>query len=211
MYSKYKLFVFDFDGTLTRRDTFIEFLRYVHGTKATLKGLLRCSPQLLLMTLGLADNGKVKERVFARFFAGMNAETFDTWCRRFARDNKSMLRPKGMKRLREVLDDGSHALIVSASITQYVAYFFDDIVADYPIASFRVVGTEVSLEQGRVSGRFATPNCYGAEKLRRVRALYPARDDYYLTVYGDSRGDLQLLDDCDEGYYRPFRGKISTL
>ena len=28
-----KIYAFDFDGTLTRRDTFIEFIRYVFGTR----------------------------------------------------------------------------------------------------------------------------------------------------------------------------------
>lgn len=205
MYYKYKLYVFDFDGTLTRRDSFIAFLRYVHGTKATLRGLLRCSPWLLLMLLGIANNGRVKQRVFAQFFAGMSTEAFDSWCQRFAHDSTSLLRPKGVARLREVLANGAHVVVVSASITRYVAPFFDNVVADYPTAHLHIVGTEVATDGHMLSGRFATRNCYGAEKVRRLRELYPTRDDYYLTVYGDSRGDIQLLDDSDEGYYRPFR------
>ena len=31
-----KIYAFDFDGTLTRRDTFIEFIRYVFGTRRML-------------------------------------------------------------------------------------------------------------------------------------------------------------------------------
>ena len=206
MYYKYKLYVFDFDGTLTRRDTFIAFLRYVHGTKATIKGLLALLPWIVLMMLGIANNGKVKRMVFAKFFAGMDKETFDTWCRRFAYSrSRLLLRPRGMQRLREVIAEGSHVLVVTASINSYVQYFFDSIIADFPTAHFSIIATEPDVQEGKISGRFATKNCYGAEKLRRVMERYPRHDDYYLTVYGDSRGDLQMLDASDEGYYKPFR------
>ena len=36
-----KIYAFDFDGTLTRRDTLLEFIRYTCGNKAFCKGFLR--------------------------------------------------------------------------------------------------------------------------------------------------------------------------
>ncbi len=47
-----KIYAFDFDGTLTRRDTFIEFIRYVFGTRRMLAGILRFAPILVLMKMG---------------------------------------------------------------------------------------------------------------------------------------------------------------
>ena len=58
---------------------------------------------------------------------------------------------------------------------------------------------------GRLTGRFLTPNCYGAEKVNRIRQLLPDRQHYYLVAYGDSRGDRELLAEADEAYYKPFR------
>ena len=52
---------------------------------------------------------------------------------------------------------------------------------------------------------FATPNCYGPEKVRRIREVFPDRDNYHLTAFGDSRGDKEMLDYADQGYYKPFR------
>ena len=51
-----KIYAFDFDGTLTRRDTFIEFIRYVFGTRRMLAGILRFAPILVLMKLGRYPN-----------------------------------------------------------------------------------------------------------------------------------------------------------
>ena len=68
-----------------------------------------------------------------------------------------------------------------------------------------VLGTKVETRDGRLTGRFATPNCYGPEKVRRIREVFPDRDNYHLTAFGDSRGDKEMLDYADQGYYKPFR------
>lgn len=52
---------------------------------------------------------------------------------------------------------------------------------------------------------FTTANCYGQEKVNRLKALYPQREDYYLTAFGDSRGDKELINYADKGYFKPFR------
>ena len=68
-----------------------------------------------------------------------------------------------------------------------------------------MLGTKVETRDGRLTGRFATPNCYGPEKVRRIREVFPDRDNYHLTAFGDSRGDKEMLDYADQGYYKPFR------
>ena len=87
-------------------------------------------------------------------------------------------------------------LIVSASIDLWVESFFPGI---------HVLGTQVEVEQGRLTGRFLTPNCYGQEKVNRILEEYPDRKSYHLTAYGDSRGDRELLAFADEAHYKPFR------
>ena len=43
--------VFDFDGTITRKDTLIEFIRFAKGSAALYWGLLLHLPWLILMKL----------------------------------------------------------------------------------------------------------------------------------------------------------------
>ena len=245
------LVLFDFDGTLTTRDTLIAFIRYVHGTRRTLTGFLRYLPQLVLMKLHLYPNWKAKQKVFAHFFAGMPLATFNTWCQRFAADNQGLLRPKGIATLHQALADGAQVMVVSASIDNWVAPFFTSLSTS-PTASFHpsqsdgnsqlspfnsqlstfnsqlspltshlspfnsqlstfnsqllVVGTRIEVSGGKITGRFLTPNCYGPEKVQRVQALLTEpRGHYHITAYGDSRGDKEMLQYADEGYYRPFR------
>lgn len=200
--SKYplgKVYAFDFDGTLTRRDTLIEFIRFVKGDKAFLLCFLRYSPLLVLMKLGLYPNWKAKQRVFSHCFRGMAVDTFNSLCSRFARDKARLMRPKGMKKLREVLAEGGKVVVVSASVNNWVEPFFAGIGGVY------VVGTMVEEREGVLTGRFLTKNCYGEEKVTRLLQLFPERTQYWLTAYGDSRGDFELLDFANESYYRPFK------
>ena len=83
-----QLFAFDFDGTLTTRDTLIAFIRYACGTPRFLLGFLLHAPLLVLMKLRLYSNGKAKQRLFSWFFRGMPIETFDALCQSFAKAQK---------------------------------------------------------------------------------------------------------------------------
>lgn len=191
-----QIYAFDFDGTLTTRDTLLAFIRYAKGTGAFLWGFLRHAHLLVLMKLGLYPNWKAKQRVFSYFFKGMSLEEFDTLCRQFAADNRQLLRPEGVKTLQQAQADGAEVLIVSASIDNWVQPFFPEV---------KVVGTQVEVKNGHLSGLFLTQNCYGEEKVRRILALYPDRSTYHLTAFGDSRGDKELLAFADEAHYKPFR------
>ncbi|MBQ8990139.1 MAG: haloacid dehalogenase-like hydrolase [Prevotella sp.] len=191
-----KICAFDFDGTLTTRDTLLAFIRYAKGTQAFLWGFLCHAHLLVLMKLRLYPNWQAKQRVFSYFFKGMETETFDRLCQQFAADNRHLLRPEGMRAVEQARAEGAEVLIVSASIDNWVQPFFPQV---------SVLGTQIEVADGQLTGRFLTPNCYGQEKVSRILALYPNRKDYHLTAYGDSRGDKELLAFADEAHYKPFR------
>lgn len=201
---KKKLWLFDFDGTVTTADTLLAFIRYVCGTMHFLAGFALFSPLLVLMKLHLYPNYRAKQRLFAWFFKGMAEADFDARCRAFAADSKHLLRPEAVRFMRRCMNNGGQLCIVSASIDNWVRPFFRDIAGgtQHPLI---VIGTQIEIKDGVLTGRFLTENCYGAEKVRRVEALFPDRNDYYITAFGDSRGDKELLDYADERHYRPFR------
>lgn len=190
---------FDFDGTLTSRDTLIEFIRFAKGDKAFALCMLRFLPMLLAMKAGLYPNWKAKQRVFSYCFRGMAVAAFNALCTRFADERAHLMRPAGLQKIRELLLKGDRVVIVSASINNWVEPFFREFDGLY------VVGTMVEERDGVLTGRFITKNCYGREKVNRLLQLYPERTQYRLTAYGDSRGDMELLDFADEGHYKPFR------
>lgn len=198
-----KIYAFDFDGTLTTKDTLLEFIRFAKGSGQMFRGFLLFSPLLLLMKLHLYPNWKAKQQVFSYFFKGMNIDDFNALCTHFAEQNKHLLRPAGIEKVRQAVEEEqATVLIISASIDNWVRPFFDEI--DKKI---QVLGTQIETTEGRLTGQFTTKNCYGQEKVNRLTALYPHREAYDLIAFGDSRGDKELLDFADKGFYKPFRNK----
>lgn len=198
-YALGEVHAFDFDGTLTTRDTLIEFIRFVRGGKFLALCILRHLPYLVLMKLGILTNWRVKEQVFSYCFKGMKTAAFNVYCTRFAVRKARLLRPKGVETIRRVLSEGGKVVVISASIDNWVRPFFTE------LQGVQVLGTKVEERDGVLTGRFLTKNCYGEEKVRRLLQLLPERKDYRLTAYGDSRGDFALLDFADVSLFKPFR------
>ena len=197
------IYAFDFDGTLTTKDTLLEFIRFAKGSGQMFCGFLLFSPLLILMKLHLFPNWKVKQKIFSYFFKGMKIDDFNALCTRFAERNKHLLRPAGIEKVRQAIaEEHTTVLIISASIDNWVRPFFDE--NDKKI---QVLGTQIETKEGRLTGQFTTKNCYGEEKVNRLTALYPHREAYYLIAFGDSRGDKELLAFADKGFYKPFRNK----
>ena len=189
------IYAFDFDGTSTKSDTLIDFISFVYGKPRMFWGFLLNLPWLLLMKLGIYDNGKTKQRVFAHFFKGMTIEQFNSHCQRFAENNGDIFREEMSELLSKLTAERAETYVISASIVNWVRPFFksEDVC---------VIGTEAEVIEGRLTGRFSTPNCYGDEKVRRLLSIRPDLDNCHLVAYGDSHGDFQLLSMADEAYYK---------
>ena len=200
---KKKIYCFDFDGTLTTSDTLLEFIKYAKGTSRFLMVFLKYSPLLVLMKLHLYPNWKAKQQIFAHLFAGMRIEKFDALCRGFAEESQHLLRPKGITLMHEALVAGAQVFIVSASIDNWVRPFFDI----RNLKGVQVLGTQIEVEDGKLTGNFKSNNCYGKEKVHRIaEALKPfERSEYEIEAFGDSRGDKEMLAFADKGHFNPFR------
>ncbi len=212
---KKKVYCFDFDGTLTTSDTLLEFIKFTKGTGRFLMVFLMYSPLLVLMKLHLFPNWKAKQLIFAHLFAGMRIERFDQLCQEFAEDYQHLLRPDGISCAHQALTEGAQVFIVSASIDNWVRPFFQERGLD----AIEVLGTQVEVVDGKLTGRFKTNNCYGKEKVHRITkaltttssehspATTPAfdRSQYDIKAFGDSRGDKEMLAFADRGYMKPFR------
>ena len=200
---KKKIYCFDFDGTLTTSDTLLEFIKYAKGRGRFLMVFLMYSPLLVLMKLHLYPNWKAKQRIFAHLFAGMRIEKFDALCRGFAEENQHLLRPKGITLVHEALVAGAQVFIVSASIDNWVRPFFDI----RNLKGVQVLGTQIEVEDGKLTGRFKSNNCYGKEKVHRIAEVLKSfeRSEYEIEAFGDSRGDKEMLAFADKGHFKPFR------
>ncbi len=189
---------FDFDGTLTRRDTLLPFLLYKLGAATVVRHAIVLSPTLAGYGLGLIRNDVAKERVFIQCLAGMRMDELQQEGERFASYvMPGLLRQEALQRLEWHKQLGHRCVVVSASLELYVQPWalkagFDDVLAS----------RLETLEDGIITGNLLGNNCFGIEKVRRLEALLGARNGYTLYAYGDSRGDKELLSGADYAYYR---------
>ena len=194
--------VFDFDGTITRKDTLIEFIRFAKGSTALYWGLLLHLPWLILMKLHLYDNSKTKERVFAWFFRGMPIKHFNKLGHEFYQTQADkLLYSDAKQQIHDHHQKGDLLVILSASIENWVQPFASALQAE------GLLGTQVEIQNNKLTGRFSTPNCYGAEKVHRIKEWFrtSAIERPYIIAYGDSRGDKELLQFADESHYKQFK------
>ena len=227
-----KIFVFDFDGTLTHADTLLAFIRFACGPVRMCMGFALYAPLLVLMKLKLYPNYKAKQKVFAHFFRGMTLTRFDALCTAFAQQGEHLLRPAARSFIDTVRPEAYAMAIVSASIDNWVRPFAELYLQSSnpqdksqnnsqnnsqdnsqsnsqdpkPALPIIVLGTKVEVDAvGCLTGRFSTPNCYGPEKVHRIEAVWPHREQYDVSAFGDSRGDKEMLAYADQAYFKPFR------
>ncbi len=190
---------FDFDGTITRRDTMLEFVAFTHGRLALWGGLILLSPLLVLMKFGLLSNEWVKLKFFSLYYKGVSHKRFTEYCQAFFEEKKGLVYTSAAERLKYHKDNGDTVVVITASPLDWVSLFAKWLGADY------VLATELQFDNSVFTGRFSTPNCYGAEKVNRLLAKFPDRNSYRLIAYGDSRGDRELLSIANESHYRLFK------
>lgn len=192
---------FDFDGTITRKDTLLEFIRFSKGSVRLWGTFLFFAPLLIAYKLGFYPNWKVKEKIFTFLYRGMTKVNFNTCCKSFFEaKGRSLIRKDAFEKIRALKEQGCRMVIVSASIENWVKPFAEYLGID------QVIGTVVEFDRNsRLTGRFLTANCYGEEKVNRLLKLFPDRSTYELHAYGDSRGDKELLDLADCSYYKWFK------
>ena len=192
---KRRVVVFDFDGTLTNKDTLFEFIRYAKGKRALLCGIIRNAPFITAYLLKVYPNYKAKQRLFSYFFKGMSYDEFRLLGSNFAKEIDQFVNQPQMMVLKKHLQDGDAVYVISASITEWVRPWC------FAQGITNVLGTDIELTDDKIlTGNFRTRNCYGQEKVNRLLEIESDRSSYWLIAYGDSRGDLEMLNYADEGH-----------
>ncbi|NJA04836.1 MULTISPECIES: HAD-IB family hydrolase [unclassified Methylomonas] len=191
-----KVAFFDFDGTLTRRDSLLPFLRLVAGTPRFVGRMALLSPVLAAYAINLIRNDVAKERVLSYFLEGMEQKSLQRLGANFANERlPDMLRLAGVERLRWHQDQGHTCVLVSASLDVYLTPWASKIgFDDWITSSLEIDDAE------RIIGRLNGGNCFGEKKVHRIRDWLANKEFSYSYAYGDSSGDIPMLSLVNEGY-----------
>lgn len=192
------LVLFDFDGTITRDDSLLEFIAYVVGFKKFFRGIFWLSPVLIGYKLKICSNNYARRRLMMYFFAGMSADKFAQICKKYSNTHiEDIVKFSAMAKIAEYKANGDKVVIVTASLEDWLAPWCR-------AQGLELLGTRIKKKGGVITGEIDGANCYGAEKVRRVREAYDTDAFDRVIAYGDSRGDKEMLEFADEAHYRVF-------
>ena len=189
---------FDFDGTITSKDSLVEFIKFALGVFKYYKGLLFLSPILILFKLKFIPNDLAKEKLITYFFSGFDSKYFFEIASRYSKDEiPKIVRPKAIEKIIWHKQAGDKVVIVSASMESWLKCWCNE-------NGVELLGTKLQVEKSKITGRFSSKNCYGLEKVHRIREKYNLDDYKVIYAYGDTMGDQQMLDLADKKYYKHF-------
>jgi phosphatidylglycerophosphatase C len=189
---------FDFDGTITTKDTLLEFVKHSKGAFRFYLGFLLTSPWMLAYKLKVISNHKAKERFLSFFFRHRPMEEFQQACESFATTIiPRLIRPKALTEIARLRDAGAEIVIVSASPENWIRPWADKM-------GVKLLSTRLAVKDDRLTGKIMGRNCHGEEKVRRIKEAYDLADYDEIYAYGDTKGDLPMLHIAKISFYKPF-------
>ena len=190
---------FDFDGTLTTKDSLLEFIKYSKGTLAFYSGFILNIHYLFAYTLKIITNQKAKEKIISHFFAGMSSVEFQELCSRFSKEKiPQLIRSGAWLEIKKLQQNEVKIVIVSASPENWIQDWATEINAD-------LIATKLIQTDNIITGEIDGINCHGQEKVIRIKEKYILENYNEILAYGDSSGDKPMLALAHKGYMKPFR------
>ncbi len=195
---KPELSVFDFDGTLTFRDSFTLFLRHELGFARYAKRMTGLAIPTSRFLLGSKTRDQLKARLIRHFLTGISVADIEHLADDFCKNYWSkLMRPRGCKEVAEQLRRGATVTLCSASPELVLQPFADRL-------GICLIATKLQARDGVLTGEIDGHNCRQEEKVKRLVMEYGDLKNFHVRAWGDSAGDKQLLEAADEHFYRLF-------
>lgn len=192
-----KLYCFDFDGTLTYKDTMFLYLKFYNASKFRMQ-FIKHIPLFTLLKLNLLDAEKVKKSFISSILKGQpkakiekkSQEFFDQYYPEIFREN-------ALDFIKNIDYSQTDCYIVSASLDIWVKPFAEKF-------KMNLIATKAEFKNDIFTGNFVGKNCNGLEKVNRIKEEISAKKYDKTIAFGDTSGDQQMLDWANEGQYKFF-------
>jgi phosphatidylglycerophosphatase C len=189
---------FDFDGTITNRDTMLELAVYHTGRWKFMTKMAMLSPSLVALKLNLLSAQKAKQLFLKTFFGGMPVEDFNRICEQFSdKIIPSLIRKDAREAIQQHLQKGDEVVVVSASAENWIKHWC---LAN----KLRCIATRLEVKDHTITGNIEGANCNGKEKVSRIKELFNLADYESIYAYGDSSGDQMMLSIATHPGFRVF-------
>jgi HAD superfamily hydrolase (TIGR01490 family) len=192
------LALFDFDGTITKKDSLLEFIRYSVGERRYYAVMARFTPAIVYHKYVTGNGGIAKEQVMRHLFAGYTEKDLRLLGRQFAKEIlPDLIVENARERIHWHQAEGHRVVVISASLDVYLSPWAE-------AQELELICTEMAFVNNKATGGFSTPNCNGDEKVHRLRAMLSTDDYPDIYAYGNSKGDRPMLSLAHHPYFCHF-------
>ena len=192
-----KLYCFDFDGTLTYKDTMFLYLKFYNASKFRMQ-FIKHIPLFTLLKLNLLDAEKVKKSFISSILKGQPKAKIEKKSHEFFdRYYPEIFRENALDFVKNIDYSQTDCYIVSASLDIWVKPFAEKF-------KMNLIATKAEFKNDIFTGNFVGKNCNGLEKVNRIKEEISDKKYDKTIAFGDTSGDQQMLDWANEGQYKFF-------
>jgi HAD superfamily hydrolase (TIGR01490 family) len=188
--------VFDLDGTITRKDTYVPFLLYaLYKQPQKILRLPVLAVDVLRYKIGRQSNTWLKTRFLHALLAGQNRAEIENWAKSFS----LYIFDKGLhldaiSTINSHQERGHDLVLLSASLDIYV-----ELIGDY-LGFKHIICTRTSWDNDVLGSELKGGNCYGENKVQRLKQWLSNRTDkFVLIAYADHKSDFPILNIAQRG------------
>ena len=192
-----KLYCFDFDGTLTYKDTMFLYLKFYNASKFRIQ-FVKHIPLFTLLKLNLLDAEKVKKSFISSILKGQNKAKIEKKTQEFFEQYyPEIFRENALDFIKNIDYSQTDCYIVSASLDIWVRPFAEKF-------KMNLIATKAEFKNEVFTGNFVGKNCNGPEKVNRIKVEISDKKYDKTIAFGDTSGDKQMLDWANEGQLKFF-------
>ena len=192
-----KLYCFDFDGTLTYKDTMFLYLKFYNSSKFNWQ-FIKHIPLFILLKLNLLDAEKVKKSFISSILKGQSKSKIEKKSQQFFDQYyPEIFRENALGFIKNLDYLQTDCYIVSASLDIWVHPFAEKF-------GMKLLSTQAEFKNDIFTGNFIGKNCNGSEKVRRIEDALAGKKFDKTIAFGDTSGDQEMLDWANEGQYQFF-------
>lgn len=193
------LALFDFDGTITSKDSMFDFLKYASGKGTFYLKLFQSIPDFVLMLLKVNSNSLTKQKLLRRFLTHKPTTFWKNSAQHYAANElNKIVKASALEALTMHQQKNHRVIIVSASAKLWLKDWCQSL-------NVELLATELETINGFYTGKILGQNCNQQEKVTRVKNLVNINDYAQIIAYGDSKGDIEMLSIATQAHYRKFK------
>lgn len=187
---------FDFDGTITTKDTFSDFMHFAASPARKAVCMVALAPLMFFYKAGWVSASTARPFAARFAFGNFNAQKLRNLGKRYAAEVlPSCIRQRALEQIKWHQQQGDKVVVVSASLDVYLRPWCSGLGVE-------LICTCLEERGAKFTGRYVEKDCSGIQKALRIQSDYDLGNFLDIYAYGDTSEDREMLLLANYRYYK---------